>query len=260
MGLLKPPLANGGRTGEGAFLVAEKFRFNQVAGNGGHVQRDKGAVIPGAVIMQGARHQFLTRAALTVDEHRYIGMGQPANGPENLLHGGGFPNDLRILAPGFHVGCPAGGATLAAVFNGAAEQFQGLVHVKGFGQVLEGARLIGRDGAVQIRVGGHDDNRHIRVILPDGFEKTDAVNAGHSDVADDRIRDFCFQARQHAFPGLETDGGHAGLGQRTVENPADAPVVVDDPDSRVLSHSEDSSGRKMIKRVWPGLLSHSTRP
>src|SRR5690554_2566328 len=97
VGLLKTALAGGAGAGEGAFFVAEQFRFNQVFGNGGHVQGDERVVGPGAVVVQGLGHQFFTGATLAVDQYGNVGVGEPADGAKDLLHGGRFADDFQVF-------------------------------------------------------------------------------------------------------------------------------------------------------------------
>ena len=54
----------GSGAGEGALLVAEQFAFDQVAGNGGHVDGDEGAPLALAVIVQRSRDEFLAGARI----------------------------------------------------------------------------------------------------------------------------------------------------------------------------------------------------
>ena len=59
--------------GKGAFFMAEKLAFDQLAGDGCHVDGDKGSVAALTVIMQGPGHQLLAGPGLAVDENRKIG-------------------------------------------------------------------------------------------------------------------------------------------------------------------------------------------
>src|SRR5882672_4699756 len=88
---LEPPgLARGG-AGEGAFLMSEQLGLEQVLGDRRAVDRDKWTVGPGAQRMQCAREQFLSRAALTLDQYRRVGAGRAMQLLRDLPQ-------LRILA------------------------------------------------------------------------------------------------------------------------------------------------------------------
>ena len=72
--------------GEGAALVAEQLALDQLARDRRHVDGNEGAVAPAAVVVQGARHQFLAGTAFAVDHHREVGRGEPGDGAVDLLH------------------------------------------------------------------------------------------------------------------------------------------------------------------------------
>ena len=66
--------------GEGAAFVAEQLGLQQVARNRRGVQRDEGAAGAHAMAVQRPRHQLLAGAGLARDQHRDLGLGQPADG------------------------------------------------------------------------------------------------------------------------------------------------------------------------------------
>ena len=72
--------------GEGALLVAEQLALDQIAGNGGDVDGDEGAGLALAVIVQRARDKFLAGAGLAGNHHRKVGLHQPGERAENVLH------------------------------------------------------------------------------------------------------------------------------------------------------------------------------
>ena len=231
LGLLKAPLAQGGGAGEGAALVAKQFRFDQVARNGGHVQRNKGPVAAWAVAVQRLGHQLFAGARCAVDEHRDVRLRQAANGAKHLLHG-------RCLAnqPGGLAKLGGGGRrfALARVRQGALHQGDGFIDIEGLGQVLKGSALVGLDGAVQVGVRRHDDDRHLRAVRAHMGQQLQAIHARHADIGEDdaglaggaHLR----QLFEHGIGAVEQAGGDACLGQCLVQNPADGGVVVDDPD------------------------------
>ena len=58
--------------GEGALLVAEDLRLDEVLRQGGAVQGDERRVLPRAVVPDRVRHELLAGAALALDEHRRV--------------------------------------------------------------------------------------------------------------------------------------------------------------------------------------------
>ena len=227
IGLLKATAALYGSTGEGALLVTEQLGFHQVFRNRCHVQGDEGVARARAVAVQGVGDQLFTGTGFAVDQHRDVGVRQAADGAKDLLHGWRFTDDL-------------GGAGLQCFFvlrfllvgmgQRAADQGDGLVYVKGLGQVLEGTTLVGGNGAVEIRVGGHDDHWQLRITLAHGGQQIQAAGAGHADVADENVRMLALQTRQGGVCAVKGDRLHAFLLQGFLQYPADGAVVVDDPD------------------------------
>jgi hypothetical protein len=157
LGLLETAPAHGLGAGESPALVAEEFGLEQVAGDRRGVDGDEGRIPPRAVPMQRPGHQLLAGAGLAVDEHRGVGLGQAADGAEDLLHRRRLPEDLRHRAELLD-----GAALVGALLDGAPHQLDSLVHVEGLGQVFEGSALEGRHRTVEIGVGGHDDDRDVR--------------------------------------------------------------------------------------------------
>jgi hypothetical protein len=135
--------------------------------------------------VQRARHQLLAGAALAGDQHRDLALAEPADGAEHVLHG-------RRLAQ--HLGgqglraCAPRGVLALAFLHGAADQLHRLGQVEGLGQVLEGAALEGRDGAVEVGEGRHDDDRQAGQLGLDLGQQVQTAAAGHADVADQHLR------------------------------------------------------------------------
>ena len=140
--------------GERAPFVAEQFRLDQLARYGRHVQRHHCVRRPRTVPVQCPRHQFLAGAGGALDHDRDIRLGQSTNGTEHFLHRRRLADDVRNVA--HQVGVLLG--LLPANEHGPTDGGNGLVDVERLRQVLEGAGLVGADGAVQVRVGRHDDH------------------------------------------------------------------------------------------------------
>ena len=69
VGDLEPPLAQGGRPGEGALLVAEELALDERGGQGGAVELDEGPLPPGAQRVEGVGDEVLAHAGLALEEH-----------------------------------------------------------------------------------------------------------------------------------------------------------------------------------------------
>ena len=66
---LESPRLRRDGAGEGPFLVAEEFAFDEILRDGGAVDLDEGLLFPGALPVDGAGDQLLARPRLPGDEH-----------------------------------------------------------------------------------------------------------------------------------------------------------------------------------------------
>jgi len=66
--------ALGLRIGEATRLMAEELAFDEMVGDGARIDRNKGAVAPGAVLMNEACRDLFTGARLAVEENVGIGL------------------------------------------------------------------------------------------------------------------------------------------------------------------------------------------
>ena len=73
-------------SGEGAFLVAEDLAFDEGFRDGGAVDGDKGLVLAGRKLVDGAGDQLLAGAAFAGDEDRGGAGGDQLDEAEDLLH------------------------------------------------------------------------------------------------------------------------------------------------------------------------------
>ncbi len=228
VGLLEAPLAPRRGAGKSPLFVAEELRFHEIPGNGGHIQRDARPGRAGAVPVQGPGNQLLAGAGLAVDQDRDAAVSQPADGPEDLLHGRRFADDFRARA--LVMAIARGGLVLPGVGEGPLGDRHHLVDIEGLGQVLEGALLVGGNRAVQVRVRCGDDDRQPGMVLREAPEEFEAVGPGHADIADYRVRFFVIEALEHMVTARKALTLYAGLTQGALEHPADRLIVVDDPD------------------------------
>jgi hypothetical protein len=86
---------------------------------------------------------------------------QPPDRAEHVLHRRRLPEHLGRGGHAF-----LGHFLALAFFHRAADQLDRLGQVERLGQVLEGAALERRHGAVQVGEGGHDDDRQARDAFP----------------------------------------------------------------------------------------------
>ena len=81
------------RVREGAALVAEQLRLEQVLGDRRAVHLDERAVPARPLVVQPVREQVLAGAALALEEDRALGLGQPGRDLQQLPHGRGLGDD-----------------------------------------------------------------------------------------------------------------------------------------------------------------------
>ena len=139
------------------------------------------------MLVQRARHQLFAGTRFASDQHRHIALRQPSDGTEHVLHG-------RRLAQHFgRRGHALFGYFFAlALVDRAADQLDRARQVERLGQVLEGAALKRRDGAVEVGERSHDDDGQAGVLGLDLVEQIEPGTAGHSDVANQHLRALRF--------------------------------------------------------------------
>jgi hypothetical protein len=82
-----------GGTRESTALVAEELALEQRLGNRRAVDRQEGSVAARAVLVHGARHELLARAALADQQDVGIAGCDAADELADLLHGGAVADD-----------------------------------------------------------------------------------------------------------------------------------------------------------------------
>ena len=204
--------------------MAEQFALNQIARNGGHVDGDERSALPLAIVVQRSRDQFLAGAGLAGNHHRKIGLHQPGENPENVLHRRGAADDrhhldgrrLHVLAPPLGFG------------ERTSDDRHQFAQVEGLGQIFVGAALGGLDRGDEGVLRAHDDDRQIGPHPLDARQEVKSVVVGHDDVGDHEIA----LARRHPSPEPSDGSGRAdfiaGARQRLIENGANSCIIVGD--------------------------------
>src|SRR5947209_4709161 len=75
--------------------MAKKLAFNQVFGKRGTINLDEGSFCAQARLVDGARHQFLTGSALTINEHAAVGASHQPQLLAQSFHGNTVADDFR---------------------------------------------------------------------------------------------------------------------------------------------------------------------
>ena len=272
-GLLEAAAPRGLGAGEGAALMAEQLRLEQILRDRRRIEGDERLLRARAVLVQRTRDEFLAGARFARDQHRHVRLRQAADGAEHFLHGRRLAEDFgRFGGSGFD-------ARFAQAFlQRAANQFDRLVDIERLGEVFEGTALEGGDRRIEVGKGGDDDDRQARVARLDGRQQVEAGLARHADVGHQHLRCFGFERGHRIACVGKAAGGEVLARQCFFQHPADRGVVVDYPDrfhvfalprnmvlqlcGICLSGGAGAYGKgsKILKSVNPGRLSHSITP
>jgi hypothetical protein len=192
------------------------------------VDRHERAAGARRMLVQRARHQFLAGAGLAGDHHRHVALREPADGAEHVLH-------RRRLAQHFGAAAIRSSATSSRWLSSTARRISSIAlgRSNGFGQVFESAALEGRDGAVQVGEGRHDDDRQAGMLFLDLVSRSRPEPPGMR-MSLTRIcgpSSSCrVQRLQHLARVGEAARRQVLAHQRFFEHEADGLVIVNDPD------------------------------
>ena len=177
------------RAGERAALVAEELRFEERLRQRAAVDRDELAVLADRRVMDGARDELLARPALARQEHGRGDSGDPLDRPEDLLHAGALPDDVRkrVLRGELLLQVDVFVAELLLPERTVDDQPE-LLDVERLRDVVHrsGLHRFDRIGCRRVR-GDHDDRGLGRFRL-DLLQEVEAITVGHLDVAENEIR------------------------------------------------------------------------
>ena len=257
--------------GEGALLVAEELRLQQLRGYRRGVERDERSCCAWAMVVQRPCDQFLAGARLAGDQHRRSRTRQSADRAEHLLHRGRFAEQVRgaTVADRHRIRAPY-------ALRRTTHQIDDLVDIERLGQILERTAFVGGDRIVEVSVRGHDDDRQLWARTVDAPQQFETGLSRHADVGDQHIRRVAAQGLERGFGGFEDPRRHPAALQRALEHPTDRGIVVDQPDpKRRRAHASATggvstppattpegppSGSRTLNTVRPGSLSNSMRP
>ena len=218
------------RAGEGALLVPEQLRLEELAGEPGAVHVDEGLVRARPVAVEPARQDALAAARLALDQDRAARGGEPAGLARELADGGGAAGE-RVDQLACLACAPRDlAALLALALQQPLQHDEQGRQLDGLREELVGALLDRAHGQVDRRVAGqhHDRQRGLEVLdLPDQVERG-AV--GQQVVEHHRVRPAFAQRLLGGRQGV----GLVDLEARGLEEgphaEADAGFVVDDQD------------------------------
>ena len=155
------PFAVGVGTGEGAFLMAEQFGFDQGFRNGGAVHGYQGAPAALALIVYCPCHQLLAGAGFPQYQNSGIGGGHFLDVLEHSLHGFAFADHAAQWVFPIELGFQ--GLVLPFqrfLLEDALHRHQHFVVVEGFGDVIHRAHFHGFHSRLETGVTGHHQHRN----------------------------------------------------------------------------------------------------
>ena len=176
--------------GEGALLMAEQHRFDEILGDCAAIDGDHRLAAARARGVDRLGDHFLARAALALDQHRDPGPGRLGGDRQGRAEGRRRADDLlegeRAVGDLFGQRAKLAAAALAAVGGG----------VEGSEQAVGGDRLdqeIVGSGAHRLDrdrdrgLGGHDQQRQVGAKRPYLLDHPGAVGAGQPMVEEDGV-------------------------------------------------------------------------
>jgi hypothetical protein len=184
---LAAPLLRGAE--KGAALVAEQLAFQQRLRDRSAVHRQERALGPLAVLVHGARDQFLAGAALADQQDVGVAGGDAADELADLLHRGAAADDA-VGAPildRFGIQ-PYLGAHQARHLERLVDQCFHARHIERLLDEVVSTVLHGGDDAVAVAVRGDDEDLRLRARILDALQHLHAGHAGHLQVEDDEDR------------------------------------------------------------------------
>ena len=236
-----------GRPGEGAALVAEHLRLDQIARDRRAVDGDEGAARAAARRVHGGRDQLLPGAGFPGDQHPRLGGPDPRDQSADLLHGGAVAHQISP---------PAQLGLQGAVLRPGPVQLQRRAHRhqhrlggQRLLQELERAELHGAHRVGQLGLAAHHDDRGEPAPVAQPGERLQAVGARrHQEVQEDDVGIGLVHHQQRRVAVARLRHAEPLLAEQRAEHPADVGLVVHQQD---LPGDRPHSPRSLTTKVAP---------
>ncbi len=231
---------------EGPLLVAEQLAVDERLGQGADARGDERPRPAGAGVVQGPGDQLLARAALPLDHHGDIGVGDLGDLAEQLGHRGARADDLgqraaagegqAIAQPDVLLSQPV---VLERVTNLNPQRAQ----VHRLGDVIVGAQPHRLHGGLDRPMRrDHDQHRRRPLVLDVADQVQPRELPGHPQVLEDQVR----RPPAHGLQGLERVAGRGHLVVVAGQGADQA-----GPDARLIIHDQDAKAALVHFRLGP---------
>ncbi len=230
MGRLDPPLAHPVRAGEGPGLVAEQLCLDHGVRQGGGVDRNEGAVLPAAEIMQRLGDDFLAGSRFPGDQHGRVGGGEMqdplAQGSHRraVAEKPAFQARSVFQAPGQRPVFQNEGT----LFHRAAHDLGHIVRIERLFDEIIGAVAHRLDGHGDIAMASDQDHRNFRVDLPDPAHQTDPVFSLQHHVGHDTAREAGGNLADRLMGACRLDRAEIGQSHPLPQGGAHRWIIIDD--------------------------------
>ncbi|MGB2906107.1 MAG: hypothetical protein WBB73_03345 [Candidatus Aminicenantaceae bacterium] len=246
--------------GKSALDMAEQFALDQLLGNGGAVDLDKGILAAQALGMHGPGDELLPGPALSVDHDGGIGGGDFLDLLPEDFHGGMIPDQpvflLRLLPQ------VAAFARQPVLAEGVADAEQDSFPMQGLLKKIKGTQFGGLHSRMYRAVAGdHDHFRKIGALLQLG-QDLHAIQTGQFDVQQHQVEPHCLIDDLERFlPVCGLQDGIAVIFEDHPQGLSDVFFVIHDQDLffALFAHNQNDSTplQKLQSCQPPPLCSHA---
>ena len=225
------------RVGEGAARVAEELALEERMRDGRAVDRDEGAALAAATVVNAARDELLAGARLAVDEDRRIALADAADELVDPAHCARLADDLlrrRLavdrLAKALHL------VREATVLDGARHREEEELRVDRLRDEVVGADADRADGRLEAALPRDHDDRHVRPRAEHALAQVEAAHLRHLEIREHHVEVLLGDEVERALRVGRRRDLEAMLPERHLEQVAGLLLVVDDKD--VALHRE----------------------
>ena len=169
--------------------MSEQLGLDQLARKSGAVDLDERALLPLAVLVNGAGDELFARAVLAVNQHARVGRRDRFDQMEELAHLVAARDDVRkarVIAKLFLQ--PLVFGRKLKLLGGLVEHHEKHIGVHRLLDKAERARLHRLDGLGHAAVAGHHDDLRLGARLLEVSQKIDPVGIGQHQVHEDDFR------------------------------------------------------------------------